>query len=68
MKKQAIVFSGQGSQYINMGNQFFKESKIGKKYLKEASSILEYDLEKIIRDDVNKSLKFTEYTQPDLLT
>lgn len=68
MKKQAIVFSGQGSQYINMGNQFFKESKIGKKYLKEASSILEYDLEKIIRDDVNKSLKFTEYTQPALLT
>lgn len=57
--KIAIMFSGQGSQYTNMGIDIF--TKYPEK-VKIASEILEFDVLKVLKNE-NNELKNTIYTQ-----
>ena len=47
MKKYAVAFPGQGSQYISMGKNMYMHNKIVRDLFDEASTILGYDLAKL---------------------
>jgi len=73
MDKITLVFPGQGSQYVGMGQDFYDNYPIAREIFDQANDILKYDLEqiifkpkkKILRDiDLNKNV----YTQPAVLT
>lgn len=66
MKKVAFIFPGQGSQKIGMGRDFFENSELAKKMIKDASSKLGIDFEKLFFEE-NEDLGKTEYTQPAIL-
>ncbi|MDT2781731.1 ACP S-malonyltransferase [Vagococcus fluvialis] len=64
--KIAFVFSGQGAQYLGMGQEFYANSLIFKQYIDLASKVLDLDLPKIMFEEDDK-LNQTEYTQPIIL-
>lgn len=65
MNKLAIVFAGQGSQYLGMGLDFIeKYPKIDKK-IDESSKILGYNVEEVLQND--EKIHLTKYTQPLVL-
>ncbi|MDD2227302.1 MAG: ACP S-malonyltransferase [Clostridia bacterium] len=66
MKKTAILFAGQGSQYIKMGQDFYGEFDYVKDIYKKANSILGYNLEDICFKE-NDLINQTIYTQPCVL-
>lgn len=47
------VFPGQGSQYVGMGEEFYKEFKIAKDTFHEASDILDIDMAQLCFEDKN---------------
>ncbi|MHB8062368.1 MAG: ACP S-malonyltransferase [Ruminiclostridium sp.] len=63
MKKVAVVFPGQGSQYIGMGKHLYDNYERAKKIYEEADSILGYKLSDMIFYGSEEELKETEYTQ-----
>ena len=44
---RAVLFPGQGSQYVGMGLDFYNFSEKAKNYYKKASKILGFNLEDI---------------------
>lgn len=65
MDKLAFVFPGQGSQKLNMLNDFVNDAIVQQTFL-EASEALGFNLMEIIEKDEAK-LNQTEYTQPAIL-
>ncbi|HJL93020.1 MAG TPA: acyltransferase domain-containing protein, partial [Woeseiaceae bacterium] len=63
----AAVFPGQGSQSIGMMADFYNASDEVKNLFDEASSILGYDLWKLIQSGSEEKLNKTIYTQPAML-
>ncbi|MBT9169092.1 MAG: Malonyl CoA-acyl carrier protein transacylase [Syntrophomonadaceae bacterium] len=63
-KKIALVFPGQGSQYVGMGREFYEKYSIAKETFDAANEILGYDLKKIIFEGPLELLTQTIYTQP----
>lgn len=47
MKKIALIFPGQGSQYIGMGKSLYEESVVAKQVFDEANDILGFDLKSL---------------------
>ncbi|HHV59896.1 MAG TPA: ACP S-malonyltransferase [Clostridiaceae bacterium] len=68
MGKIAFIFPGQGAQYIGMGQQISSQYPSAKKVYKEASEALGFDLEKMVFEGDEETLKITENTQPAILT
>lgn len=69
MGKTALVFPGQGSQYINMSKDLYYKYDEAKKIIDEANSVLDFDLiDMMYNEENNKELSKTENTQPALLT
>lgn len=66
--KLGAVFSGQGSQYAEMGKKLCDESNVARKIYEEASSILSYDLLDIYKSELDPKLGNTIYSQPAILT
>ncbi len=64
--KIGFVFSGQGSQYLGMGKEFYDSSSHFKNRMDQASSILGTDISKIMFEE-EETLNLTEYTQPIIL-
>jgi len=70
--KIAFLFTGQGSQYINMGKELFETNSVFRNTLQKCSDILndylEVPLLKVIYPDTNQSslIDNTAYTQPAL--
>jgi [acyl-carrier-protein] S-malonyltransferase len=64
----AIVFPGQGSQFLGMMNGLIDVQTNIKKLFDKASEILAYDLLEIITSGPEEKLNQTEITQPALLT
>lgn len=64
--KTALLFAGQGSQYIGMGKDFYDQFPYVKAMYDEASSILGYDLADICFN-ANDKLSLTLFTQPAIL-
>lgn len=65
-KKIAMIFSGQGSQAIGMGKDFYENSEIAKKMFLDASTRIGVSFKDLIFEE-NEKLNQTEYTQPAIL-
>ena len=66
MGKTAVIFPGQGAQYVRMAKDFYDSFEDSKKVFDEADDNLDIELKKICfeeNDDINK----TEYTQPAMV-
>jgi [acyl-carrier-protein] S-malonyltransferase len=68
MAKIALVFPGQGSQYVGMGKDLSVKFSYTKKFLDEANEALGFDLAKLCFEGPEEELKKTEITQPAILT
>jgi len=64
-KNVVLMFPGQGSQYMDMGSDFFEKNNKFLEYLKTASSFLGKDLLKIIRnvDSMGNLIDDTRFSQ-----
>lgn len=67
MKKIAVLFSGQGSQYIGMGKALYEQHEVVRKLYQEASDILAIDMVRLCFEGPAELLNKTENTQPALL-
>jgi len=64
----AILFPGQGSQFIGMGLEFYNNFQIVKDIFKEADDVLNNKISKIILEGPDEELILTKNTQPAILT
>jgi len=65
---KAIVFPGQGSQYVGMGKEFYDNFKEVKQVFKEVDDALNFKLSKLILEGPKQDLDLTENTQPAIMT
>lgn len=66
--KVALLFPGQGSQYIGMGKTFFNNFQIVRDTFEEASETLNIDFRKLCFEGLVDELTKTENCQPAILT
>ena len=65
---RAVLFPGQGSQYVGMGSDFYKKFDSVKKVFKTVDETLGFSLSKIILSGPENELKLTKNTQPAIMT
>jgi len=65
---KTLIFPGQGSQSVGMGQDLYKTFDLVKKIFKEADEKLNYPISKIILEGPDSDLKLTKNTQPAILT
>ncbi len=65
---KAIVFPGQGSQYVGMGKDFYDTFSEAKEVFHEVDDALGFKLSNIILNGPKEELDLTENTQPAIMT
>ncbi len=65
---RAILFPGQGSQYVGMGIDFYKKYDLVKSIFLKVDETLRYPLSKIILEGPKNELQLTKNTQPAIMT
>jgi [acyl-carrier-protein] S-malonyltransferase len=68
MKKYAVAFPGQGSQYIGMGKKIYIHNKIARDIMSEASEVLGYDVCKLCFEGDIEEISRMDIVQPVILT
>jgi len=68
MEKTAVIFPGQGSQYLGMGKDFYQTYLQAQQIFKKADQILGYSLSRVIFEGSEEELRKTVNTQPAILT
>lgn len=63
-KKIALIFPGQGAQYVGMGKDIFQQYDIAKDLFKKAQDILDFDISKLCFEGPEEQLKSTINSQP----
>ena len=65
-KKIAMIFSGQGSQAVGMGKDFYDNSEVAREMFDKAGQRIGVDFKEIIFEE-NEKLGQTAFTQPAIL-
>ena len=65
---RAVLFPGQGSQYVGMGSDFYKRFDSVKKVFEIVDETLGFSLTNIILNGPETELKLTKNTQPAIMT
>ena len=65
---RAVLFPGQGSQYVGMGLDFYKKFDEAKKIFEIVDKTLGFSLSNIILKGPETELKLTQNTQPAIMT
>ena len=65
---RAVLFPGQGSQYVGMGSDFYKKFDSTKKFFEMVDKTLGFSLSNIILNGPEAELKLTQNTQPAIMT
>jgi len=65
---RAILFPGQGSQYVGMGSDFYKKFDLVKNFFSTVDETLGFSLSKIILNGSQEELQLTQNTQPAIMT
>ncbi|MCC0628965.1 MULTISPECIES: ACP S-malonyltransferase [unclassified Clostridioides] len=68
MGKVALVFPGQGAQYVGMAKDLYENNDVAKSVIDEASDALKMDLKKLMFNGNEEELSKTENTQPAMVT
>jgi [acyl-carrier-protein] S-malonyltransferase len=68
MKRTAFVFPGQGSQYVEMGKEFYENFKVAREVFEEANDALHFSISEVCFKGPPETLRLTENTQPSILT
>lgn len=68
MGKVALMFPGQGAQFVEMGFDFYQKFDESKKIFDLANEALGFDLKNVIFNGPEEQLKLTKITQPAILT
>jgi len=65
---RAILFPGQGSQYVGMGADFYKKFDLVKNFFSTVDETLGFSLSKVILNGSQEELQLTQNTQPAIMT
>ena len=65
---RAVLFPGQGSQYVGMGSDFYKKFDSVKKIFTLVDKTLGFSLSNLILNGPETELKLTQNTQPAIMT
>lgn len=65
---RAVLFPGQGSQYVGMGLDFYKKFDSVRKNFEIVDKTLGFSLSKMILEGPDSDLKLTQNTQPAIMT
>ena len=68
MAKIGLLFPGQGSQSVGMGNDLYESYSVAQKVFEEANEALGFDLSKLCFEGPEETLTLTTNTQPAILT
>ena len=66
--KIALLFPGQGAQYVGMGKELYENYLCTKKIYDEAIALLDWDIKEVCFTDQNALIHQTRYTQGALFT
>lgn len=61
---KAIIFPGQGAQYVGMGKSLYEQSELARKLFNRANEILGFDIMALMFEGSEEDLRKTSVTQP----
>lgn len=68
MGKLALLFPGQGSQFVGMGKELCESSPAARSIFEQADTVLGFPLSRLCFEGPEEELKLTANTQPAILT
>ena len=61
---KALVFPGQGAQYVGMGKSLYESSNLAQQLFAKANQILGFDIQGLMFEGTDEDLRKTSVTQP----
>lgn len=68
MVDAALIFPGQGAQFVGMGKDLYDNFPQAKEVFDKANDILKFDIKKLCFEGPQSELSTTRYSQPAILT